>query len=539
MTLLEDILEKIETLDKKGDTKAQAALKKEVIKQTGHLRHVPNPGPQTQAYLSKADVLLYGGEAGGGKSGLLVILAQQEHQRSLLMRRQFTDLGALIEDCLIKYGSRDGFSGASPARLRTKDGRLLEFGAAKLPGDEESWQGQAHDLLAIDEATQFMESQIRFLTGWVRPGPGVPEDQRCRVILATNPPTKPGEGQWVKTWFAPWLDKTHRLYPAIPGKLLWRVSDVEGNFLWVDGPKEMEIGGKMVKPESLTYIPASLSDNPFLINTNYAAKLDSLPEPLRSAVRDGNWMISHDDDEWQVIPTNWILAAQARWTRNPPKDAPMCALGVDVARGGQDSTVIQPRYDTWFDEPRCIPGKDTPDGPSVAAWIVRERKHNCPIGIDMGGGYGGAVYDHLKTNLSEDANKILRALNGSNKSTVRTRDRQLSFFNRRAEWWWKFREALDPGQEGGSPVMLPPNSDLVADLTMPRYDTEAGSIKIEGKKAIIKRLGRSPDYGDAAVMAWAVGKDYTTHGKIWRDFTQRMSRPFKVTTSKYPNRKRR
>jgi len=63
------------------ELKAQTA--KVIIEGTEKLkRFVPLPGAQTEAYLSKADVLLYGGQAGGGKSYLLMGLASQEHHRS-------------------------------------------------------------------------------------------------------------------------------------------------------------------------------------------------------------------------------------------------------------------------------------------------------------------------------------------------------------------------------------------------------------------------------------------------------------------------
>ena len=177
------------------------------------------------------------------------------------MRRQYTDLGALIEDCLEKYGTRLGYSGAAPARLRGK-GFLIEFGAAKLPGDEEHWKGQPHDFLGIDEASQWNEEQIRFLMGWVR---STKPGQRCRTILATNPPHRPTEGQYLKVMFGPWLDPNHKLYPAKPGQLLWYIRSADGSEdIWVDGPDPVQVGDRVVTPISRTFIPAALDDNPFL-----------------------------------------------------------------------------------------------------------------------------------------------------------------------------------------------------------------------------------------------------------------------------------
>ena len=117
---------------------------------TSGMKWIPNPGPQTEAYFSKADVLLYGGQAAGGKSDLLGGLALMKHRRSLIMRRQYTDLGALIERLREIDATYDGFNGSPPPRLRTADGRLIDFGAAAQLGDERHWQGQPHDLLGIE-----------------------------------------------------------------------------------------------------------------------------------------------------------------------------------------------------------------------------------------------------------------------------------------------------------------------------------------------------------------------------------------------------
>ena len=70
---------------------------------------------------------------------------------------------------------------------------------------------------------------------------------------------------------------------------------------------------------------------------------------------------------------------------------------------------------------------------------------------------------------------------------------------------WQFREALDPNQDGGSPNALPNDQALMADLTAPTFQVGSRGIKVETKEEIVKRLGRSPDRGDAVVMAWAGG----------------------------------
>ncbi|NIA67924.1 terminase [Pelagibius litoralis] len=461
---------------------------------------VPNPGPQTEGYFSEADLLLYGGQGGGGKSDLLAGLALTQHKNSLLMRRQYTDLGAMIDRTLEINGSRQGYNGSPPPKLRTADGRLIDFGAAAKLGDEQHWQGHAHDFIGIDEATQFIELQIRFLMGWNRPRSEADIDQRCRTVLATNPPLGP-EGDYIIGMFRPWLDPTHPK-PARNGELRHFIIDPDGKDLEVDGPDDCrQFNGKVYKPLSRTFIPAQLRDNPTLARTNYQASLDGLPEPLRSAIRDGNFMTAREDSAYQVIPTAWVVAAIERWHKGKPENVPMTSMGLDVARGGRDNTVVAPRFDKWFAELISVPGKLTPDGPSVVALAVQHQRDGACINLDSIG-VGGSVQDHLKS-----ANLTYVPLNGAERSDALTRDDKFGFVTKRSEMWWKLREALDP--DYGINIALPPDRGLQADLTAPTYSVRPGQppkIYVENKDDIIKRLGRSPDEGDAVVYAWASGE---------------------------------
>lgn len=490
------------------------AITEEATKATAHLPWIPNLGPQTEAYFCAADLMLYGGQGGGGKSDLLLGLALTAHWRSLIIRRQYVDLGALTERAIEINETRDGYNGSAPPKLRRADGRLVEFGACKSLGDEQSWQGQPHDLLGVDEAVQLLEQQIRFLMGWVRSTrPG----QRKRTVLASNPPVT-ASGQFIVGMFRPWLDLTHPR-PAKPGELRWFITVTENGQakdVEVDGPQPVAIHGSTLVPHSRTFIPAALKDNPFLIDTGYQAQLDSLPEPYRSAVRDGNFMAARKDDVRQVIPTQWVLLAQERWSKFPPKGVPMCAMGVDASGGGNDPMVIAPRYDGWFAPLVEVPGSDIPldrMGAYCAGVVVSHRRDNALVIVDMGGGYGGPMYEHLKAN-----DLPVRAHKGAQATDGRTKDRQLKFANLRSQVIWRFREALDPAQEGGSPIMLPDDPLLVADLTAPRFEIGPNGIKVEAKEDVCARLGRSTDRGDAVVMAWSQGDRIATQRGGWAGY---------------------
>jgi hypothetical protein len=457
-------------------------------------RWTPSPGPQTLAYESLADTLGYGGSPGAGKSQLLLGLAFTRHKRSFVMRRQYADLSALIEDALKIHGKRDGFNASPPPRLRLDEDRVVHFRAAHLVGDEQGTMGQARDLLAIDEATQFAESQVRFLMGWVR---SEDPNQRCRTVLATNPPLS-AEGLWFVKMFAPWLDPGFR-NKAEPGELRWVVTDAEGRDEWVAGPDDVRVvNGQIMKPTSRTFIPGTLSDNPYLVRTGYQATIDALPEPFRSLLL-GGFKTSLKDQDNQVCPTAWVRAAMDRWKSDGLKRFEMTAMALDPAGGGADDAALAMRHGTWFAPIVTLKGEATRDGAQMAAQVLVHRRSNAALVVDVGGGYGTDVTSRLKENGISFV-----PFNGANASSG-TSMGGLKFYNARAEAWWRFREELNPDREGGAEIALPDDPELLADLTAPTFEVRTSGILIEAKDGIRQRLGRSTNKGDAVVMALQPG----------------------------------
>ena len=70
--------------------------------------------PQCLAYASKADVIGFGGAAGGGKSDLAIGLALTRHRRVQIFRREGTELGGLIDRVAEILGHRNGLGGKPP-----------------------------------------------------------------------------------------------------------------------------------------------------------------------------------------------------------------------------------------------------------------------------------------------------------------------------------------------------------------------------------------------------------------------------------------
>ena len=172
--------------------------------------------------------------------------------------------------------------------------------------------------------------------------------------------------------------------------------------------------------------------------------------------------------------------------------APMDSLGVDVARGGRDRTILARRHDMWFDLPLVYPGTATPDGPTVAGLSIAARRDDAVIHIDVIG-VGSSPYDFLN-----NASQQVVGVNVSESAVGTDKSGRLRFKNLRSELWWRMREALDPTNKTG--IALPPERELLADLCAPTWELSGSTIYVASREQIIDRIGRSPDYGSAYVL---------------------------------------
>lgn len=452
---------------------------------------MPQVGPQMEALNSKADIIFFGGSAGGGKSELLLGASLTTQEHSIIFRRQAVQLTGMEERMTKLLGSREGYN-SQTGLWRLPKGKILEFGSVKEPDDWLKYQGRPHDGKFFDEITHFLESQFRVLIGWMRSDN--PKVQQ-RVICAGNPPTT-SEGEWVIRYWAPWLDPLHP-NKAKSGELRWYITDADGKDQEVPGPEPVLVKGEEMVPKSRTFIRSSVEDNLYLMKTGYKSVLQSLPEPLRSQMLKGDFGAGRSDPAWQLIPTEWIKAAQARWVKKEVK-GPMTAMGLDIARGGDDNTIAARRHGSWFDELRGVPGVVTTDGPKAAAFAVPLIRNRCPVCIDAIG-VGGAALDFL-----QQLGVLCVPVVGSSASTSTDKTANLRMRNKRAEMYWALREALDPTAE--DPIALPPDPELLVELAAVRYKVVSmgkfSAILCRDKDEIKEAIGRSPDKGDAVAMTF-------------------------------------
>lgn len=472
----------------------------------------PLPGPQSDACVSEADELFYGGAAGGGKSDLILGLALTAHRRSAIFRRVYPNLRSLIDRSIEIVGDDRDFN--KTEKIWRLSGKVIEFGAVQYEESKKNWQGRPHDLKAFDEITEFTRTQYLFIIGWNRSADGI----HCRVVCTGNPPTDES-GSWVIDEWGPWLipDHPHR---AEPGELRWYYYDGD-RLVWLNSGEPVEVNGETIYPRSRTFIPAKLEDNPYLASDNrYRSVLQSLPEPLRSQLLHGDFTAGKQADPWQVIPTAWVKLAQQRWMERQKPDMPLSGVGGDMVRGGKDALALAKRYGTWFDEVIKVPGVNIEDGPAAAAVFYQELQNERNIGyinIDVAG-VGSSPYDSMKVmwpgivhpvNAAAGSDYVVKAENG---------DVVLKMKNLRAEYHWRLRLALDPVH--GDNLALPPGNEIVADLCAAKYKMLAGGVvQIEDKDAIKERIGRSPDVGEAIMMAFLqpsiVKPEYHEHNPFY------------------------
>lgn len=213
----------------------------------------------------------------------------------------------------------------------------------------------------------------------------------------------------------------------------------------------------------------------------------------------------HASDEDSVIPLAWVEAAVERWHQwvadgRPPIEGRR-VLGVDVARFGGDSTILVHRHGLLIERLDAFGREDTMQTTARVQAAATKRdgvEGMVPVVDSMG--VGGGVVDRLR-----ELRAPVIAYTGAAKTKARTRDGEWGFTNTRSAAYWRCRELLDPAF--GAELALPPDDELLADLTTPTWDVTTGvppRIKIEPKDDVTARLGRSPDRGDAVVMAlWA------------------------------------
>lgn len=248
----------------------------------------PQPGPQEKFLGTEADICLYGGQAGGGKT-FAVVLEGSRHVanpgfRAIFFRKtrpQIRALGGLWDTSTRIFPSCGGSPRENTLEWRFPSGAIIKFDFLNQEEDKYRHDGAQYALVVFDEVQHQTESQFWYIVGRAN-------RSTCGVTPYVRGTCNPDVSSWVRELIDWWIGADGIAIPERSGVVRYLTRNDEGEILWVD--KDWE-GPNGERPKSFTFIAASVTDNPALLaaNPGYLDSLRQLPPEERDRLLFGNW----------------------------------------------------------------------------------------------------------------------------------------------------------------------------------------------------------------------------------------------------------
>ncbi len=266
----------------------------------------PQPGKQTQFLESTADIVLYGGGAGGGKTvGLLLDFARTElienpHYGGIIFRRtspQIRNEGGLLDASSRLYPEVGAKVNQTYLEWEFPSGASVRFAHLQHEKNKFDWQGTELARVGFDELTHFTKTQFQYIISRCRTTIGIKS-----LVRAT---CNPDADSWVAELVAWYIDEVGYPIPERAGVVRYFVV-YEDNFVWADTEEELRSRFPGVMPKSFTFIPSKLTDNPILLekDPSYLANLQMQHSIDRARLLDGNWKIRPQSGK--VFNASWF-----------------------------------------------------------------------------------------------------------------------------------------------------------------------------------------------------------------------------------------
>jgi predicted phage terminase large subunit-like protein len=307
----------------------------------------PQAGPQELFLKSKADIAIYGGAAGGGKTWALLIepLSHIDNPGfgGVIFRRttvQVRNEGGLWDESVKMYPLVGGDPKEASLWWKFPKGSSISFAHLEYEKNTLDWQGAQIPFIGFDELTHFTEKQFWYLMSRNR--------SMCGVKPYIRATCNPDADSWVAKFIAWWIDQeTGLAIPERGGVLRWFVR-IDDQLIWGDSAAELEAANPGAIAKSVTFVPASLADNQALAATDqgYLANLMALPLVERERLLKGNWKIratagTFFQRGWfefvSAVPANarrcrgWDMAATKAKVNKPKSAQPDATAGVKLA----------------------------------------------------------------------------------------------------------------------------------------------------------------------------------------------------------------
>lgn len=314
----------------------------------------PLPGPQTQFYQSQADIVLFGGAAGSGKSLVSLLDAAKPEllkvpgYAAVFMRRTYPMIrneGGLWDESSKWYPSTKAEAVESRLEWRFPTGATVRFAHLQHEKNVFDWQGAQIPRLYFDELTHFTKKQFFYLLS------------RCRTTIGIKPQVRatcnPDADSWVANLVDWWIDEEGYPIPERSGVVRWFVN-LNDQLHWGDTEEELQERFPDSLPKSFTFIPAKIQDNPILLEKDpgYLANLQAQHPVDMARLLLGNWKVKFEAGKvfnraWfevvESVPDDgvqcrfWDLAATEK-TLNSKE--PCYTAGVLMRRIGDDYYIL-------------------------------------------------------------------------------------------------------------------------------------------------------------------------------------------------------
>ncbi len=254
----------------------------------------PSPGPQEQFASTSADIGIYGGAAGAGKSFLLLMEPLRHIANKLFgavcFRRtmpQVTTEGGLWDTSCEMYSGLSKPVESPHLKHTFKSGAKVTFAHLQHDKTVKDWDGSQIPLILFDELQHFTEKQFFSLLARNR--------STCGVKPYVRASCNPDPDSFLRKFLEWWIDQeTGYPIPERSGKIRYMVRK-SGVIHWADTADELikKFPGEEeeTKPKSVTFVSAKITDNPELLKKDpgYLANLHALPEYEKKRLLGGNW----------------------------------------------------------------------------------------------------------------------------------------------------------------------------------------------------------------------------------------------------------
>lgn len=302
---------------------------------------LPPPQPRQAKFISSnADITLYGGSAGSGKTlALLLDFAQPKlllnpGYEAVIFRKTYPEIknpGGLLSQSQELYTPLGGKLVLNPLEWRFPSGAKIAFRHLQHAKDVYSYQGAQFTRLAFDEATHFTEEEVFYLLS------------RCRSTCGIKPLVRmtcnPDADSWLAKFIAWYL--TEDGYPDQRKSFMFRYFvRHEGKIIWANSQQELLEEYPHLQPKSFTFVPAKITDNPILLekDPDYVSNLMALHPVERARLLDGNWKIQRSQSLlFDIAAVNEC----ANGCYSPPAKGRVYLAGIDPNFGGNDYFVCQ------------------------------------------------------------------------------------------------------------------------------------------------------------------------------------------------------